>query len=451
MSSEVSHENRAHFKNGGSQIGRRIQCPGSLRMEDKVPEEVEASEHAQEGTYVHECIESLIPVAIKNRIAQLNGESTSLYSGAPKLLSYDAEHIDSAKLAVDNILNLMGEGIAGMGWAAEHKYIRSRELQLGGTADMTWAYVDAEGVRHAHIWDYKNGVIPVNAKKTPQLLSYACALQHITLEKKRPPFDIIHTHIFQPNSQDEENTYSSQSYTKEEIAEADKRFIEVAEIALGLHGDPPMRLRSGEYCHYCRAKAICPEYRKSQTDKAIEVFNTTEDPDVEVLEDFQDTDIIPVMPAGDDPAEIVKTLTDEQIVQFFKHRKFLTDAIKATESYIKLRATSGNPVKGLKCVEGTGRRGWRKDLSVPKAGKLLKDIGIAAPWEKKLVTISHAEQVLKESGMTLEQAKEALSPAIEVGKSPISIVFDDGSDTRPAIEGLSKEKISAALKEADLV
>lgn len=445
--SGIDHDEREHYLNGGSSLGRRIQCPGSLKMEEPIPEP-ETSEYAEDGTRVHECIETLIPVAIRNTISRMQGIDVDLYESAPKLLSYDSEHIEAAKLAVDDILGCMGDMVADVGWVAEHKFIRSKELQLGGTADMAWAYSTSEG-RYAHIWDYKNGVNPVDLETTPQLLSYAVALQHETREKGREEFDTVTTYIFQPNSTDETKIKQEKVYTKEEIAEADKMFVEVAEIVLGMHGEAPMFLRSGEYCRYCKAKAICVEYHKSQTTKAAEVFDSWDEEEREELSETQENGIIPFNPKPGNPEEVVKTLTDEQLVQFIKHKDYLKAALAAVDSYVKLRAKSGTPVEGLKCVESKGRRGWKTDLSTPQLGKKLKELGIKAPYEKKIITLGKAEEELKALGMTAKAAKEAIKDIAPEGKPSIKIVLDDESDNRPAIEGMSAKKIDSILDAAE--
>lgn len=428
----IDHSSRDHYRNGGSQISKRLLCPASLIAEDKIlaeEGEPEESAYALAGTRVHECIESLLPVAIGN------WDQDDKFKGAPKLLSYDEAEIESAKLACLDVLSILGGLAPQVGWEVENKMVLSEELELGGTADFVWGF-KRNGIKVGGIWDYKNGVQPVDARTTRQLELYAAAMNKSLGGKEG--FEQIETHIFQPNSLNSNTYKTSKVFTKEQLKASEQEFIRGAEIALGRHGeDAQLQFNPGEeQCKWCAAKPKCKAHHSWQHDKALHIFDAY-DPNTPAKK-------IPTK----DPKEIVTELSDEQLLEFFKQIEYIEGCVKAVKEYITARNKGTNPIPGTKLIVGLSRRQWRKDLEINEIGSVLKEAGIAKPFKKNLLTIGDIEKKLKKLDLDKNSITELLSEVTSKTTPGLKLVIDSEHDDRPAV-GNTLESMQNLLETHD--
>ena len=464
------HADRDHYLNGGSSIARRKYCRGSLKMELPFWKIEDSTDDSTLGTRIHECGELLIPTALAN----WNKEDK--FEGAPTLKDYTEEEYEAGKNYCLDILRLVGAKAPNCAWVSEQRFDIDSELELGGTADFAWGYIqkfeefEAEhekefselvlslidfydgkrdngkmpkDLKVGHIWDYKNGTIPHNAKTSDQVRQYIAGLQHKLGSNGKRPFDVIFGHIYGPNFRDRSLITSIVAYTANEIKEILVEQKQIAEEALGLHGDGPLKLHAGDWCFFCKAKAECREFDKTVKQKAALIIDQF-DAKYEVLKkaktpkDLEDIKI----------EEILKTKTDEEIKEFWIHTEFFTKAINAVKEYIRMRHLSGKPIDGLKVVQGTTRRIYKKDLDDLGVGKLLQDMGIEKPWQKVVRNLTDVEKELttkfKEQGLKVKEAKlkaeNLLLAVVERTTPSLAIVLDSENDPRDSIEVINKQK-----------
>lgn len=465
---EEKKEEKEHYINGGSVIGRRKYCPGSLGMEVKISEEMgepELKEHTIKGTKVHKAIELLIPTAIE----RWNWDADKRYLDLPPIVTkpiraylkqeWDSEYeytevLEAAQLACDDILRILGDKAPNVAYSTERKFILSEELELGGTADFVWGYKDKAGKKFGGIWDYKNGTTHVDATETMQLQLYAVAMNEEL--GKKTSFESIETHIFIPNTLVRGKETSSRTFTNEELLEAKEEFIEIAKKALGHYGEESLTLSAGSHCKFCKAKGVCKEFHDNIHKKALKDF--------ELAEIKQSKKKLTKKSAGElinqvkatprvNPEALVKTLTDEQLLGWLANSDYILECDKAVKAYCKGRFAAGTPIPGTKLVSTKPRRMWRKDVGIKEAGNILKEKGVAKPWRTELVTLTDAEEALtqtfaKQLDVGKKEAKalaqEALKDLIDFTKSSTNLVLD-------VPENASKEEVKGIVNRQEVI
>lgn len=389
----VDHGNRGHYLNGGSQIYKREQCPGSLEMEQKFPE-TQSSKAAEKGTKVHECIEALLPHAIDNF------HTPDMWEGMPTLASYDSDEIEAGKAAVEDILSarVLGDLMAlstplgsSMGWAAERKYVLDDSLELGGSADFSAVYKKGDK-KILIIWDYKNGVTPVHARALQLAMYGACAQHELGLEMgEDEPFDEIRCFVYQPNSLNRTEIATRKDYTREELRKITERVKNAARIALGKDKDVEPYLQAGSHCTFCSAKATCPSYSEKIVAECVDVFDDWVSPESSV-----------------NPRQAVYQLNDEKVLQAFKNLPYLENYCKAIKEYVKTRYLAQDRIPETKVVTKRGRRSWNSTLPVSKIEKELKDKGLSKVTKKVVKPISEITKIAKEAGMSPQHLNKVL-------------------------------------------
>lgn len=469
MTEKPAHSDRDHYLNGGSSISRRKNCRGSLKMELPFWKNKDETADSTLGTRIHECGELLIPTALAN----WNKEDK--FEGAPTLKDYTEEEYEAGKNYCLDILRLIGAKAPNCAWVSEQRFDIDSELELGGTADFAWGYIiktsdflksewftilrESRGINEefefpskdlkiGHIWDYKNGTIPHNAKTSDQIKQYIAGLQHKLGTNGKRPFDVIFGHIYGPNFRDKSLVKSVVAYTAGEI---EKILIEqrlIAEEALGLHGNGLLKLSAGEHCFFCKAKAVCTEFDTHTKKKAALIIDQFDAkyPVAKKAKKPEDLETIDIQ-------KVLSTKTDEEIKEFWLHTEFFTKAINAVKEYIRMRHLQGKPIEGLRVVQGTTRRIYKKDLDDLGVGKLLQDMGIEKPWQKVVRNLTDVEKELiaklKEKGLKPKEAKaqaeNLLLAVVERTTPSLAIVLDSENDPRVGIEVVNKQKAMEIL------
>ena len=302
-----------------------------------------------------------------------------------------------------------------------------------------------------HIWDYKNGTIPHNATKSDQIRQYIAGLQHKLGSNGKRPFDVIFGHVYGPNFRDRSLVTSVVAYTASEIAEILSEQKRIAEEALGIHGDGPLKLSSGEWCFFCKAKAVCTEFDRKTKQKAALIIDQFDAQYAAAKKVKSPVDLEAI-----DIQSVIATKSDEEIKEFWMHTEFFTKAINAVKEYIRMRHLQGKPIEGLKVVPGTTRRIYKKDLDDLGVGKLLQDMGIEKPWKKVVRNLTDIEKELKniykEKGLKAKeaeaQAKSLLMAVVEMTTPSLAIVLDSENDPRVGIEVVNKQKALEILDAA---
>jgi hypothetical protein len=226
-----------------------------------------------------------------------------------------------------------------------------------GTVDCWFVVEDT-----LYIIDLKYGAgVEVEAVDNTQLLIYAASVMRMLPDK---PERVVMT-IFQPRFERQVKQWSTvRPYV---IARARRIAGEVLDIEMGYEEFKP----SADACRFCPARGFCPHRASSVTE---------------------------IMPAGPLALPAPADMSDEQLALFVLKKGDFSKWLKDVEDYITRRMVNeGREVPGLKVVKGRdGNRRWVDEAGAEKF--LAHKIG-PSRWERKLISPTQAEKILKDAGM----------------------------------------------------
>ena len=213
-----------------------------------------------------------------------------------------------------------------------------------------------------YIVDFKYGAgVEVEAEDNQQLLIYAVSVMR-GLEVKPEQVVMI---IYQPRF--ERSVKRWLRMTPQLMWSAKAIGSRVFDIEMGNVEFAP----SAEACQFCPARKFCPHRASSVTE---------------------------IMPAGPLALPAASEMTDEQLALFVLKKGEFSKWLKDVEDYITRRMVNeGREVPGLKVVKGRdGNRRWVDEAGAEKF--LAHKIG-PSRWERKLISPTQAEKILKDAGM----------------------------------------------------
>jgi hypothetical protein len=284
-------------------MDRIMVCPGSYRLESKMPYEP-AGEAAERGTAIHEVAEKL-----------LAGQPVP--SGTPQ------EYIELAQQYVDFINSYFSSPRKKLIEVNLDEPLKTLHSALGGTADA----ILVEGNTLACV-DLKTGRVPVDAKDNKQLMTYALGAM---LKLKAPESVTVDMVIFQPGV-----GTSKWSVTGKELMVHAKELERSAVLALS--PDAPTN-PSSDACRYCKAKPICPSMRQKVQDNARKDF-------IEIVKKSEKDESVQIPPVTPDMIELAQlaALWSESVLESAKRQ-----------------LTNGDTIQGWTMKPGRKTKFWKSD------------------------------------------------------------------------------------------
>ncbi len=246
-----AHEGRKHSKWPASGAERWTECYGSVSLSEGIPDR--PNKYSEAGTIAHEVLEAL---------------------GRIELSGYDGAEIEENKSIVKKVTPEELKVISSVSqfmFDLHYKNPRSEFLietrinldfihpEMFGTFD--GAVIDHFGT--LHIFDFKWGVSPVSPKRNLQLIYYALGLAHI----HHFNFKNATLWIAQPRIPGYEGPLSW-SITMTELL----NYIPFFETAVRRTIERPTEFREGPWCHWCKAKDVCPLKRDARIGKLSNIF-----------------------------------------------------------------------------------------------------------------------------------------------------------------------------------
>jgi len=401
-----------HAKLSPSKRHRWAACPGSVREEQKFPEQ-DSGPAAVDGTHSHTLLEHCIKGGLKDP-TKMVGIKLKDHEGEFKV---DAERAERVKVAIDYIVDRVEEmGGTWMCQVLAEQRVNPEQMvgrdDLSGTVD---CQIRANGT--LEIIDYKDGMGIVQAKKNLQLEQYAIGAM-VESEWRYPN---VRMTIIQPKLAHK----GLPAITTWEVSGDDlRKRVDVLRAEAEATDDPAAPLVPGEsQCKYCQAKGTCSALA-SNVMKEIGVM-------------FQPVNVSPMelaeQSANKDPA----TMDDAQIRQILEAAPLLRQLIEAVEGEALRRMKAGQTIPGLKLVNGRGSRSWAFSED-EMADKLIK-MGVpkSAVYETKLVSPAKAEKLKWEKrdgtkvSLTPRQLKRLDQEYIVKLAGKLTVVSE--ADSRPAV------------------
>lgn len=245
------HHLRKHSKFSASGAERWINCPGSVQLSEGLPDK--SSPWAEEGTRAHELLE----ITLKDALTAGRVESNPFSAVAPGH-RFTMEMIQYARDAADFILRI----------ASPHSevLVETRIVldfihpEMFGTFDA--AVVDHFGT--LHVFDYKYGAGRfVSPKGNLQMIFYGLGLAY----KYQWNFKRVRLWIIQPRVRG----YDGPLFWDLSINEL-RNYQDIFEEGVRSIQTSPEEYAEGSWCHWCKAKSICPLKLKTKQEKGKSVF-----------------------------------------------------------------------------------------------------------------------------------------------------------------------------------
>lgn len=354
-----------------SSAERWIHCPPSVRLSEKY--EDAPSSYAAEGTDAHALCEyklkSALGMKAEDPLPNLTYYNLEMEDAALGYADYVLEQIEVSKKECSDPTVLIEQRVDFSKWV-NRGY---------GTAD---CIIAADGT--VKVLDFKYGLgVQVSAKNNAQMMCYALGAL-IQLDGIYDIENVCMT-IYQPRR----DNLSACEISKEELLRwADEVLKPAAQLAFAGEGD----FRCGEWCRFCKAKAVCRKRAEYNLELAKYDFKM--------------------------PAE----LENLEIAAIMAKSEELAAWAADVKEYALRQALSGVEYEGWKLVEG---RSNRKYTSEPAVAKAVSEAGYD-PYEQKLLGVTAMQKLL---GKT--RFEKLLSGFIEKPKGKPTLVPE--SDKRAAM------------------
>lgn len=418
--SRMGTDGRAHARLSASESGRWINCPGSVRAIDALPDHLKrrSSRAADEGTAAHALAELCIAKGIDAR--DMLGEEVGGF-----------EVDDDMAAAVQDYLDFIEEIKAEFPDAdfniEKQFHLDWLDEDMFGTNDFSAAVIFDTLI----VVDYKHGKgVPVEVEENTQLMYYAVG----AAKEYEFNFDKVLLVIVQPRCPHSDGGIRKWAMS---CADLERWAYDVLQPAARATRDPKAPLVAGPWCrkNFCPNAPMCPALIKDAFSAARAAF---EDEPME----------LPIGvghnggPGGgfEDETDPTAGMTEGE---FFAHAlkwiPYLKHWIKQIEQGSYFSAEAGTVIPGKKLVEGKeGNRQWIKDhkkvvLSLKKAGVTADDMYT----DPALKSPAQMEKISKEAKAAVAKLTER--PA---GKRQLA----DEDDPRPAI-GPSLHTVFEAVDE----
>jgi hypothetical protein len=245
------HAERAHSKFSASGAERWFNCPGSVELSEGRPDK--SSVWAMEGTKAHEVLEDVMKAAIS--VGGTRVSHVKFAPGIPREMQAHALH------AANFILGLHGKTPDSEIMIETRIYLDFIHKEMFGTFD--GAVVEHFGV--LHVFDYKYGAGKmVSPKENLQMIFYAIGLAH----QYHWNFKRVRVWIIQPRIKG----YDGPLFWDVPILEL-RAYVARFRKAVERVEREPTTYVEGTWCHWCKAKSVCPLKQEAKTDRAIGIFS----------------------------------------------------------------------------------------------------------------------------------------------------------------------------------
>lgn len=377
---EINHKERAHAKLSASGASRWATCPGSVKMEEGIPDT--ESIYAKEGTLAHELSELKLKHYLDSK-----GFGKRKLNAAVKKIKEDELYQAEMDGFTDNYVDFIKEkalSFPSKPYIEIEKKVDFSSWVPGGFGTCDCILIHGSTLS---IIDLKYGKgVPVSAEKNEQLILYALGAYNafsLIYDIKK-----IEMNIVQPRL----NNYSSWEVDLTELLLWGDYFNVQSSKALSGTGD---LVPSAKACKFCKARDICSA--RAENNLSLEA-------DIHL-----------------NPNEIPR----DKLFEYISRGEDIAKWVNDLKAYALNLCLTGEDVKGLKAVAGRTSRSWTNQ---DEALKKLMDGGIdeAIIFDKVPLTLAKLEKALGK-----EQFNNLVGDMVVTSTGKPTLVFEN--DKRPAI------------------
>lgn len=377
---DINHKERVHAKLSASGASRWATCPGSVQMEEGIPDK--ESVYAQEGTLAHEMSE----LKLKHYLDP-NGFGKRKLNAAIKKLKENELYQAEMESYTDNYVDFIKEKALSF---PSNPYIEiEKRVDFSRWVDGGFGTCDCVLIHGStlSIIDLKYGKgVPVSAEQNEQLILYALgAYDAFNLIYN---LDKIELNIVQPRI----NNFSTWEISLTELLLWGDYFKVQAEKALGGNGE---LVPSAKACKFCKARDICTARAENNLSLESEIKLK--------------------------PNEIPK----DKLYEYISRGEDIAKWVADLKAYALDMCLKGEDVKGLKAVAGRTSRSWtNQDEAI---NKLIEGgIDEAIIYDKVPLTLAKLEKALGK-----QQFTALVGDMVVTSEGKPTLVFEN--DKRPAI------------------
>lgn len=251
----AAHNERKHSKFSASGAERWQNCPGSVALSEGLPDK--PNKYSEEGTKAHEVLEQVLKF-------NFSGKLSSSYDKALSYLLKEKINKEMGQHAIDTatFIYSLKDKISEAELLVETRiFLDFIHPEMFGTFDS--AIVDHFGT--LHVMDYKYGKSTVSPVSNLQMIFYAMGLAH----QYKWNFKKARMWIIQPRA----DGFDGPVFWDLTI-QGLLNFVHIFKEAVERVEKNPHKFAEGSWCHWCRAKGICPLKNVSKNKKAIALFNS---------------------------------------------------------------------------------------------------------------------------------------------------------------------------------
>lgn len=357
-----NHQDRKHAKLSASGSNRWMNCPGSIRLCEDIPQK--QSDYADLGTAAHELAEKCL----------LENKNPSEFMGMKMPVNgkdyiVDDEMAEAVQVYVDTIR------------ADQEEMGEDAELIVEKRFHLDWLHEDMFGTNDAAlsltfekltIYDYKHGAgVAVDVAENTQLMYYAIGAMHGEI------YEEVELVVIQPRANHPDGPVRRWKTTPEELMKwAEGKLLPAAEAT----DEPDAPLVAGYWCKktFCPAFATCPAARKLA---------------VSQLDMFVDGNNVPVVPQR--KMKPPEELSKHDLSKLMKMADYIEAYIKEVRALAYSKLDRGEEVPGFKLVQGRKSRKWKDE---GEAKRKLSGYKGAIYKEMEIKTPAQMEKMIKQAG-----------------------------------------------------
>lgn len=369
---------------GGSTAEQRIHCPGSLKLEEGMPDE--ESEYAREGSMLHAAMELAL-------VDGMHPEQLDKFIGAN--LGFDGleitrEHVEMKLKPALRAWTTLVDKYRIDDWFIEQR-VSLEAVIPGAFGTIDVLAKDKAGRLHVLDWKFGDGIF-VEVEGSYQLGFYAaCALYDEDEEIREFCEDVtdIVLHVVQPRKGDDEDVILRSWETTDQWVEA---LIDQAERAVKLAQTDNPPIKPGKWCRFCAAEPKCPARAAM---------------------------------AADALSRNPESMTAVELADALDKADQLKSWMRKVFELAEKESVSGTTIPGWKLVEKRAQRVFTDKAAVIRIlkGRKWKNDRIYKPRELKSPAQLEAEDK--------ELYNKSLAQYVEKKSSGLTLVRD--SDKRPAV------------------
>lgn len=420
---------------GGSSASRVLNCPGSVRLTQTLPEPPE-SEYAAEGTALHNAIEHVLYEGLSDEDGKLADYLEGREFYGVTLNREQAETVVTALGMFDEYWDLLVEEDGEEPVFAIETQVAFPGIEDAfGTADILM-----KTSKRSVVWDWKFGAgVAVSAHENRQMAFYARGAAH-----SAPAF-------FWPDGQTEDGADAGKRdvefvIAQPRISEEPSRYtVKFADLvgfqdelvaAVATIDDPDVRFGRGDHCRWCRAAAVCPAYDREANQLADLLDGTAEAAGTEPTREQQAAITVN---GGGTPT----VLTPELMADWLVTADIVEHWAKSVRALAMEQALAGNPPEDMKLVTKYSNLTYVDKDDPDKVDKMLANRGLSAKERRKItpITPTHANKLLKKMGKKQLTDKQAQRYATGYSMVPV----DDPREEVKMVSDAAAGELAEAL------